>query len=81
MNGFNVLVKKSLYFSLMLTTRFRLMGVCLLLSFSALAQDVKQLQANARTFMTQGDYANAILILNRALKQDLKTWMWRRNWD
>lgn len=48
------------------------MGVCLLLSFSALAQDVKQLQANARTFMTQGDYANAILILNRALKQDPK---------
>ncbi len=31
------------------------------------AQDVKQLQANARDFMHKGDYSNAILILNRAL--------------
>ncbi len=31
------------------------------------AQDAKQLHENARTFMHQGDYPNAILILNRAL--------------
>jgi tetratricopeptide (TPR) repeat protein len=31
------------------------------------AQDVKQLHDNARDFMHKGDYANAILILNRAL--------------
>jgi tetratricopeptide (TPR) repeat protein len=32
-----------------------------------IAQDVKQLHDNARDFMHKGDYANAILILNRAL--------------
>lgn len=31
-----------------------------------LAQDAKELQANAKNFMLQGDYGNAILILNRA---------------
>lgn len=31
------------------------------------AQDAKQLHDNARDFMHKGDYANAILILNRAL--------------
>ncbi|MFZ1454206.1 MAG: tetratricopeptide repeat protein, partial [Ferruginibacter sp.] len=31
------------------------------------AQDAKQLHDNAREFMHNGDYANAILILNRAL--------------
>jgi len=30
------------------------------------AQDAKQLQENARDFMHKGDYANAILVLNRA---------------
>jgi tetratricopeptide (TPR) repeat protein len=32
-----------------------------------LAQDLKQLQENARNFMHKGDYPNAILVLNRAL--------------
>ncbi len=32
-----------------------------------LAQDASQLHENAKTFMRQGDYANAILILNRAI--------------
>ncbi|MEP7254502.1 MAG: tetratricopeptide repeat protein [Ferruginibacter sp.] len=32
-----------------------------------LAQDVAELQRNAKVFMQKGDYANAILILNRAL--------------
>lgn len=31
------------------------------------AQDAKQLRENARTYMHQGDYANAILVLNRGL--------------
>jgi tetratricopeptide (TPR) repeat protein len=35
-----------------------------------LAQDAKQLHDNARDFMHKGDYANAILILNRALGKD-----------
>ena len=34
------------------------------------AQDAKQLQDNARDFMHKGDYANAILILNRALAKE-----------
>ncbi|MBL0055659.1 MAG: hypothetical protein IPP31_05585 [Chitinophagaceae bacterium] len=38
------------------------------LASSAWAQDVNQLQETARIFMTQGDYANAILVLNRAHK-------------
>lgn len=32
----------------------------------ALSQTAAELQANAKSFMSQGDYANAILILNRA---------------
>ncbi|MBP6430868.1 MAG: hypothetical protein KA319_03795 [Ferruginibacter sp.] len=35
-------------------------------SFTAAAQDVAQLQETARTFMVQGDYANAIIVLNKA---------------
>lgn len=33
------------------------------------AQDAAELQRNAKAFMQKGDYANAILILNRALAQ------------
>ena len=33
-------------------------------------QDVKSLQETARTFTRDGDYANAIIVLNNALKQD-----------
>ncbi len=32
-------------------------------------QDAKQLQETAHTFQRQGDYANALLVLNRALQQ------------
>lgn len=35
-------------------------------SLTAMAQDAKQLHENARKFMRQGDFQNAILILNRA---------------
>ncbi len=34
------------------------------------AQDAKQLHDNARDFMHKGDYANAILVLNRALLKE-----------
>ncbi len=33
-------------------------------------EDVAQLHKNAKTFMQQGDYGNAVLILTRALQQD-----------
>jgi tetratricopeptide (TPR) repeat protein len=48
-------------------------AVCILLAtLQAAAQppDTKQLQETARTFMRQGDYANATLVLNRGLQQD-----------
>lgn len=35
-------------------------------------EDADQLQKNAKTFMQQGDYGNAVLILTRALQQDQK---------
>lgn len=45
--------------------------ICCAVSFSVIAQqeDVDKLQENAKTFMRQGDYANASLILSRALQQ------------
>ncbi len=41
-------------------------------SFLSIAQNqtVQQLQETARAFMRQGDYANAILVLNRGLQQE-----------
>lgn len=38
-------------------------------AFTIQAQDAAQLHETAKTFMRQGDYTNAILVLNRALKQ------------
>jgi tetratricopeptide (TPR) repeat protein len=38
----------------------------------ASAQDAKQLQETARTFMRSRDYSNAILVLNRALQMEPK---------
>ena len=43
----------------------------LLISCIAYAQqDVQQLQQTAKAFMRQGDFANAITVLNRGLQQD-----------
>ncbi|MGG9961958.1 tetratricopeptide repeat protein [Ferruginibacter sp. SUN106] len=42
------------------------------IAFTATAQDAAQLHETARTFMRQADYANAILVLNRATKLDPK---------
>ena len=38
----------------------------------ATAQTVSELHETARTFMRQGDYSNAILVLNRAIKMEPK---------
>lgn len=40
--------------------------ICLLVLQNGIAQSVADLQTNARTFMQQGDYANAILVLKNA---------------
>ena len=47
------------------------MSLALILTtiFTAFAQDPKSLYETARTFQRQGDYANAILVFNRALEQ------------
>lgn len=44
---------------------------CLVVAMAVMGQDQdpKTLQETARTFQRQGDYANAILVLNRALQQ------------
>jgi tetratricopeptide (TPR) repeat protein len=42
----------------------------LLMQLFAIAQDVKTLQQTARNFMMQGDYNNAVLVLNKALEQE-----------
>jgi Tfp pilus assembly protein PilF len=39
-------------------------------SLRAQQQDVKAMQETAKTFTRDGDYANAIIVLNNALKQD-----------
>ena len=41
--------------------------ICFLMS-NVFAQEVKEMQDNAKTFTKQGDYANAIIILNKAVK-------------
>jgi len=41
-------------------------------AFTATAQTAAELHETARTFMRQGDYTNAILVLNRATKLDPK---------
>jgi lipopolysaccharide biosynthesis regulator YciM len=46
--------------------------VILFTGLTAAAQDATQLHQTAREFMRQGDYANAILVLNRAVKLDEK---------
>ncbi|MFT3909170.1 MAG: hypothetical protein QM737_07050 [Ferruginibacter sp.] len=44
-----------------------------LTSFYCIAQtDINQLHETAKTFMRQGDYPNAILVLNRGIQQDPK---------
>ena len=50
-----------------------LFSICLaLVAPCATAQDAAQLHETARAFMRQGDYANAVLVLNRAILMDPK---------
>lgn len=51
---------------------FFLLFIILVLGLPAFAQneDIKTLQSTARTYMQQGDFDNAIVVLNRALQQD-----------
>lgn len=42
------------------------------LALSSIAQDAKQLHETARTFMMQGDFSNAVLVLNRATAMEPK---------
>ncbi len=51
-----------------------MLSLLALLHFSSFAQDtdVKTAQETAKTFTRNGDYANAILVLNRALQKDPK---------
>ena len=51
---------------------FLLSCAVLLATVTSTAQDAKQLQETARTFMRQRDFTNAILVLNRALKLEPK---------
>jgi tetratricopeptide (TPR) repeat protein len=44
--------------------------ICSLFVFAAQAQTTKEMQETAKGFMRQGDYDNAILVLNRASEQD-----------
>jgi len=49
------------------------LGLCLItIAGFAQPQSVQQLHETARSFMRQGDYANAILVLNRGLQQEPK---------
>lgn len=51
-----------------------LIGFSMLFMFSATAQpgDTKTMHETAKTFMREGDFDNAIIVLNRALQQDTK---------
>lgn len=60
---------KVFYLYLMKKILFTVVVCILSLSVFAQQEDVEKLHANAKTFMRQGDYANASLILVRALEQ------------
>ncbi len=44
--------------------------VWIMMAAGAAAQDAAEMYATARTFMQQGDFPNAILVLNRAMQKD-----------
>jgi tetratricopeptide (TPR) repeat protein len=51
---------------------FILSFIALCAAYIVPAQTAAELHETARTFMRQGDYSNAILVLNRAIKMDSK---------
>src|SRR4051794_4082738 len=52
--------------------RYLFIFASILISTSSFCQqqDLKTLQETANTYIKQGDYPNAVLVLNRALQQD-----------
>lgn len=56
-----------------MSKRWIIAAITALFFSTATAQDAKQLHETARQFMLQGDYNNAILVLNRAVKLDSKS--------
>lgn len=51
--------------------KYFLQAILLLMVFDGIAQpDLDELKETARTFMRQGDYANAILVLNRGIQKE-----------
>jgi len=52
--------------------KFKLLTLAVILSFfnTAISQTTAELHETAKSFMRQGDYTNAILVLNRAMIQD-----------
>lgn len=59
-----------LYLQMMKKPSFFICFFFALLFHSVFAQTPAELHETAKSFMRQGDYANAILVLNRSLKQD-----------
>ena len=58
-------------FMKMISSRILIVGIIFTcLTANAVAQDATQLRETARAFMRQGDYANSILVLNRAILLD-----------
>jgi tetratricopeptide (TPR) repeat protein len=51
---------------------FCILFFCITAHVMAQQEDIEQLHENAKAFMQQGDYGNAVLILTRALQQDQK---------
>src|SRR5262245_27186237 len=49
---------------------FSLLAMVLINTLVFAQDDIKSLQQNARNFTQQGDYSNAILVLNKGLEQD-----------
>jgi tetratricopeptide (TPR) repeat protein len=80
------------YFAIMkkiITSIFAVAAFCS--SVFAQNEDVKTLQATARSFMQQGDFNNAVIVLTRALQQDknnlelqkdlLSSYYYKRDYD
>ncbi len=67
-----MLISAPLFLSLpMMKNILTLISILLITQFSsAQSPDAKQLQETAKAFMKQGDYPNAILVLNRAIQLD-----------
>jgi Tfp pilus assembly protein PilF len=60
-----------MYFYTMKSIQLFIVFICLsIISQNTYSQTAKELQESARSFLQQGDYANALMILNRATQTD-----------